>query len=423
MIRIAALLYLTAVCFFGWGYLAVKLQLFPAARLEPVFAEITAYFSESHQENIQDMVKYAHQERANAFNFSGLQKRDIEFSDVGFLLVSRYSKAHDQVIIELIRLETRQTLHTWVPALDSIFAATPSYNTGVNTRAAYRAQHPLLLPHGHIVTGSGEGPLVRLDHCGAPVWSIERHFHHSIELTATGELLVPLVIAENKNDLGVQMRNDGFARVSLDGKILEEYSLYEPLMEQGYRALIYGVGEFEQDRFHLNDVQPVPASSQVLLSIRNLSSIASFDLESGMIQWLKTGPWLNQHDVNPLPDGRVSIFGNDFARGSWTLMHNQRSDVYIYDPRTDVVTTPYTKSLEAAGMMSQYEGRARVLGNGDVYIEETNRDRLLRVSADKIRWEYVNGVAAGTSGAVHWSRYLDAGEVGSLAWLDTATCD
>ena len=52
-----------------------------------------------------------------------------------------------------------------------------------------------------------------------------------------------------------------------------------------------------------------------VLSIRKLSTVALVQPDSGKIKWLKTGPWLNQHDVNPLGNDRYSIFGNDVVRG------------------------------------------------------------------------------------------------------------
>lgn len=421
LLRNLGVLYLVALAFFIWGLVSAKLEVFPYAYIEPFYSEIHNYFVESHRDNVADIVKYDHQERKSQFGFSGFQKVDASFEDRGFLLLSLYSKEWGQVVVQLYSLATQQVVHTWVPDLDDIFKRTPAFNDGVNTRAAHRAQHPLLMDNGDIVIGSGEGPLARIDPCGQVVWAIERHFHHSIERNDDGNLIVPIIIKQGENDLGVPMREDGFAIVSPAGEILAEYSIYKILMDNGYRGLIYGVGEFEEDRFHLNDVQPIANSPELLLSIRNLSAIASLDLPSGRIQWLQVGPWVNQHDVNRLADGRLSIFGNDFSRGAWKLMQPGYSQVYIYDPQTKEVQTPYTEALKAAGMHSEYEGRLRILGNGDAFIEETNRDRLLRVSRDNIRWQYVNGISSTSTGALHLTRYLEATEVPETL-LEKLTC-
>ena len=220
------------------------------------------------------------------------------------------------------------------------------------------------------------------------------------------------------------LREDAVAVVSLDGELLEEYPLYGLLGGARYRALVHGVGALEEDRFHLNDVQPVFAPGLehlALLSIRNLSTIAALNLNTWQIEWSQTGPWLNQHDVNRLPDGRVSVFGNELVRETGVLLGDGHSEFYIFDPANGAVSTPFTEVLSAVDMRTPYEGRARLLENGDLFIEETNRDRLLRVSPSAVRWEYVNGLTDTTSGALHWSRYIEAARMAQIS-IDSRVC-
>lgn len=415
-----SLLYLIAIIFFIWGWLAVKLEVFPYLQIQTYWDDIYTFITESHQDSTVDIIKLDHQEKKTRFDYSGFKFHDTSYVDQGYLLISRYSKEKGQVVVELYSIAQEKMLHRWVPDQTAIFKMTPNFANQANTAAAYRSQHPLLMDNGDIVISSGEGPLVRIDLCGRPVWATERHFHHSIEMNEDGNLLVPIVVSNGQNDIGVPMRDDGIAEVSPQGEILREHSLYRILMDNGYRGLIYGVGKFETDRFHLNDVQPV-TDGEVLLSIRNLSSIASLDINSGNIRWLRTGPWTNQHDVNMLPDGRVSIFGNDISRSLGKALQNN-SEIYLYDPKTGDIETPFTEILKTTEMRSPTEGRSRVLANGDAFIEETNHSRLMRISSDKLRWEYVNGITDKTVGALHWSRYLEADEVKSEL-LGRLTCD
>ena len=425
LIRNVAGLYLLALIFFAWGFAAVRFQVFPYGQIEPLVDEVTAFFVESHQEKVADIVRFDHQERRNSFDFSGLRIVDPGFRDPGFLLLSRYSKAHGQTIVELLELAGERVLHTWVPDLDAIFALTPNHRGGVNTPMAYRSQHPLLMDNGDLVLTSGEGPLVRIDPCGRPRWAIDRHFHHSIERDHDGNLVVPIVVAEGPDANGIPARDDGFAVVSPGGDILAEYAISEALLNNGYQGLIYGVGVFETDRYHLNDVQPLAgkaAAEGVLLSIRNLSSVALFVPATGEISWLRTGPWLNQHDINELGDGRYSIFGNELVRGPEKIIGTGHSQVYVYRPDTGEVTTPFDAVLRAADMRTPYEGRVEILANGDAFIEETNRDRILRLSPEGVRWEYVNGITAATTGALHWSRYLGRDTL-AIDWLENLQCE
>jgi len=60
-------------------------------------------------------------------------------------------------------------------------------------------------------------------------------------------------------------------------------------------------------------------------------------------------------------------------------------------------------------MYSETAGRSRILPNGDLYIEETDSQRILRISTDKVRWVYVNA-RGDITGALHWSRYIPSDE-------------
>ena len=71
---------------------------------------------------------------------------------------------------------------------------------------------------------------------------------------------------------------------------------------------------------------------------------------------------------------------------------------------------------------SKTQGRSKVLPNGDVYIEQTDKVRILRISKDKVRWEYVNAVSEDTVGALHWSRYMSSNEI-DLERLESLTCN
>ncbi|MCH8857610.1 MAG: hypothetical protein IIA03_15585, partial [Proteobacteria bacterium] len=62
-------------------------------------------------------------------------------------------------------------------------------------------------------------------------------------------------------------------------------------------------------------VQPASGAAasitDVVLSARNISTVFLFRPSTGKIVWLKTGPWLNQHDVDYHGNGNYTIFGND----------------------------------------------------------------------------------------------------------------
>lgn len=435
--RKLAWLYLIGLPFFLWGIATAHWHVFPYGVLQPAYAEIRdfATFEEGDGRTLTEMVSLAHQEYFTEYEFGGLKYRDPEFRDSGYLLISQFNKEQDQVVISLFSLAENRVLHTWVPDIKAIFAKSPQHTTRVNTWMAYRAQHPILLPGGDLVFHSGEGPLVRIDPQGKPVWVIDRTFHHAIELDGQGRLVVGLFPTPWQDGVESPTYNDGFAFVSQDGEVLEEHSVLKPLIEQGYDYLVFGVGRYETDRLHLNDAQPILEKTpdaevgDIALSLRNISTVAMYRPATRKLLWVKTGPWLNQHDINPLGAGRYSIMGNDTVRngnveklpggGDSPFMYGLRgySDVYIYDAINQVVTQPFTQVMAREKIETLTSGRAKILKNGDACVEQSTHSRILRISPDGVRWEYVHRISDNTVGAIHWSRYLTQEEV-NLSWLE-----
>lgn len=375
-----------------------------------------------------------HPQRLTFSEFSGLKQYQQDFQETGTLLVSSYSQGNAVSTAFLYDLRRQEKLHEWVPPVNAIHART-SYHLDANLKENYRTQHPLLLKGGDIVFTSGEGPLVRMNACGELVWTIDRHFHHSIERSPDGHLFIPIVITppqdpksgKSKGHLVNPLRDDGFAEVSMEGEILREWSMKDILERHGYFGLLYGVGPYEVDRMHINDVQPIWQSDEyvqsgdLVISIRHLSTVLLFRPATDEIVWLMTGPWLNQHDVDYQGGGIFTIFGNDSIRGAVSRNRIRGySTIWQYNQKTGQASAYLP--LKHVHIFANSEGVHRVLDNGDVFIENTNSGMIHRVSADGLRWAYNNKIGDGQIGALHWSRYLTVDEA-TFPWLQNLNCD
>lgn len=432
-LSIAALCYLIALLFFIWGVAAARFEIFPWKQISGVYNELHEFFTytEAVDRSVKEELLLAKLECTPRYDFAGFRLRDPGFVDTGYLLISRYSRDHKQTIVELFSLAEGKVLHTWTPDLKNLFAHTPKHTMSPNNMEEYRIYHPLLLEDGSLVFSSHKGPLARFDSCGQLIWTIDRTFHHSKELDSDGNIIAPIVCPSASNAPVEPFRNDGYAIVSTDGKILKETAITDILLKNGYRSLLYGIGKFEVDRIHLNDAQPIFKSvneaqvGDIALSMRNISSVALYRPATGKIIWLKTGPWTDQHDINQLGDGSYSIFGNDTVRiegKKKRLLNGKNSELYLYDPSNNVVTTPYSEVMEREKIGSIMEGRLKILENGDAFVEETNGNRILRISNNKVRWEYHNMVAPNVAGILGWSRYIPADEI-NIKWLEDETCN
>ena len=338
-----------------------------------------------------------------------------------FILVSAYSDRYDVATAYLYDLKINKKAYEWIPPVDAITKlSTPN---DYSDPAIYGTQHPYLMPDGSIIFSSGEGPLVRLNRCSEVEWVIDRHFHHSIHLGPNGNLIVPIVTnlhttykaLYGPDTHDIPLRDDGFAEVSPAGKILNEWSITQILIQNGYGGLLLGVAPYEIERIHLNDAEPILAGDQyvekgdVMLSMRNLSSIALFRPSNGKIIWLHTGPWLNQHDIDYRGDGKFVLFGNDslrtYPKDEYVPLRGY-STIYQYDMRSSQASE--LLELKKYGVNSVTGGRQQYLPDGSLFIESTAQGVLYLLNRDgSIAWKYVSSThSRGKIGALHWSRVI-----------------
>lgn len=340
----------------------------------------------------------------------------------GYLLLSRYDGDRARSIIELVDLNTRQTVHVWAPdyaahnarsSLRSRFADIARDNAPARARAI----HPIVTANGDLVF-QNTSPLVKIDACGRLVWTIDRLFHHSNETHPEGGYLVSTHI-EPASIPGVSrnFKDDAIAHVSEDGTIVYEKSVAALLIENGLGHLVFGLDFYSDDPIHLNDVQYVEADGpyfrkgDLFLSLRNVSAIVLYRPSTNQVVWLKQGPWVNQHDVDVLDDHRIAVFNNNrfsYADGSRV---NGVNDVVIYDFARDETSSPYLPFLRALDVRTPFEGRSEILPGGDVIVEETEAGRILRLSREgTVRWRFINRASDGRIYLLNWSRGLSTEE-------------
>jgi hypothetical protein len=339
--------------------------------------------------------------------------------DKGYLLLSAFSKEENQSTVKLIRIRDQKVLHQWTPNFKELAKTQKSTTQGDKDQIT----HPFLLNDGGLIFQNG--PLFKIDACSKVEWQIGEFFHHSIEKDPDGNFWIPGVIEPSSYDarIFIKYKDDALVKVSPDGKILLKRSVSKILEDNGYRGLLFGTGAYDVDPIHLNDIQPAYYSTpywkkgDLLLSIRNRSTVFIYRPSTNKIIWLKTGPWLAQHDPDFIGQSKISVFGNnviDYPSKSLSQFRYEYSElvdgynnVYFYDFTDNNISTPYDDILKKLDVRTPTEGRSELLENGDLFIEETDYGRLLRLSPEKSVWEFVVKVNEETVGRSSWSRYLN----------------
>jgi len=355
--------------------------------------------------------------------------------DPGFLLLSTYDKHTNQSLVKLVKISADQALHEWIPEIREL-AKLDNYERPFNKpvqQSSFRMNHPLILEDGGLIF-QNESSLYKIDACSKVKWFIKGTFHHSNEMDADGNIWVPGVMNPSSYDGFLSHRDDSIVKISPQGQVLYEKSVARMLEENGYRGLL-GIG-FGEDPIHLNDIQPALSDSDfwkkgdLLISIRNRNTVFLFHPETEKITWLRTGPWMAQHDGDFISDHEISVYGNDVIsnprfkgnQGGIKLMDGY-NNVYIYDFRTDSMSLPYLEIMKAMDVRTPAEGLATILENGDVFIEESNHGRLLMLSREKAKWEFTNKINDKWVGIVSWSRYLTAEQLGEkISVLQNTQC-
>ena len=344
--------------------------------------------------------------------------RKKEDREAGYLAVARsvpeerlFLRPARAAVVELVDLNQRKTIHTW--------------------KAISRAQFSFyVLPDGSLIINHSRS-MFRMDPCSNVVWSKRLGTHHSIERDADGNFWTPYYVARKTVPHGgPDLREDGLLRISPDGEVLSRIALSDALMRAGHGHLLYGMWTFDRNPFHMNDVEPVLRDGpfwrrgDLFVSLRTNSAVLLYRPATDEVVWLRSGPWLHQHDVDVVSDTEISVFSNNAVRGG---DHDTRvlgaNEVYVYDFATDEARSPWREGMRRQEVRTRIRGSAAVFGDGGVMLEESAQGRILRLSADGAPvWSYVNRASDGSVYPVVESRHLDVeygtGVARSIASVD-----
>lgn len=302
-------------------------------------------------------------------------------------------------------------LHSWQLPYGAIWledwpVADPQPDAFVYWRKA------MMLPNGDLLAiyvATGDTPwgygLVKVDRDSNVLWSYSGRTHHDLDIAEDGRIYTLIHEMRRKTFDGFPQltapRLDDFVVVlSPDGREEKRVSILDALVNSDYARLLDRVVWFNQNDFiHTNNIDVIDAAAaevlpfakegQVLLSFRDLDTIAVLDLDQEKIVWALRGGWMGQHDPDVLADGRILLFDNlgNYGDGG-------RSRVIEVDPLTGAELWRYAGSRQEP-FESEVRAAQQRLPNGNTLITESTGGRLLEVTREgRIVWEFINPIRA-----------------------------
>ena len=287
-----------------------------------------------------------------------------------------------------------------------------------------------VLPNGDLIalyTAIGDTPwgygIARLNARSEVVWKYLAHAHHDFEVDAAGNVHV-LTQQISETDLKGFAHlpkpriDDYLVTLSQDGQEIASTPLMDIFARSHVARRLYFASQesFNNgDYLHANSLdvlqRPVPGipgsrAGQVLVSFREVSTVALVDEERQEIVWAQSGPWVRQHDAQVLPSGNVMLFDNEGNSGKYGA-----SRVLEFDPASARIVWSYA-GREGEPLESLARSSETRLANGNTLIVESMAGRVIEVAPNgDIVWEFINPVRGGEGDRripiIFWVQRLD----------------
>jgi Arylsulfotransferase (ASST) len=263
-------------------------------------------------------------------------------------------------------------------------------------------------------TNYGYG-LVKLNKDSKLLWKYEGRVHHDLDVDEKGRIYTLTQQVKRQPPAGLDYLPtpyvaDTLVVLSPDGQEEASVPIEEAIRDSAYSLLLstaiaeqalpkdraHLTSSFESllqpakgDLFHTNSVKvlteargrnfPLFQAGQVLISLRNLHTIAVLDVGKRSVVWAAPGPWKIQHDAEFLDNGHLLLFDNH----GWS----KGCRVIEYDPVTQAIPWVYS-AADSSPFYASYRGVKQRLPNGNTLIVDPDKRRLFEVTQGKKRvWE------------------------------------
>lgn len=258
---------------------------------------------------------------------------------------------------------------------------------------------------------------------GKERWRVKGAFHHSIEPDADGNMWVcgavqPGSLSNNTTKFNHSNKSFGdqaLVRISKAGKILNTISIADLLCNSGLEYLLYGVSNPNtiSDPIHLNQITPILSDSgvfktgQILVSLRNMSTVILVDPVAPLVIWHRSGSWMNQHSVFPVGPSQFTVLDNhSFASGEFWLNKNWHTKIVECNIETGKQREIKISKEYPLDFNIPIEGRLLPIKPETWVVEDCHKGTIMIFQNQKLVFKWTNLFSDGTVGVTSWCRYI-----------------
>lgn len=274
-------------------------------------------------------------------------------------------------------------VHRWRLPFERAF---PDRPVSVETAFFRRAR---LLENGDLIAIYQGGGMLRLDRDAEIVWKVAGGFFNDFHIADDGSIWALTKTARRVDAVNPEedVLEDELLHLDERGKVIESYSILDMLLRHPLGKVLPGR---RGDVLHSNTVRVLDAGrhepfepGQVLLSMREISTLAVADLGSRSIVWAESGPWKRQHEPQLTDRGGILLFDNQGGPAG-------RARLLEIDVRTGETV------FEKPGFYSPEAGTVAELPNGNLLVTESERGRAVEITPQgEIAWEFRSPHRAG----------------------------
>lgn len=291
--------------------------------------------------------------------------------------------------------------HSWRKKFKDVWPERSDSNLNELYKTFWRRVH--LFNNGDLLAIFRDYGLIKLDKNSNLLWAYEGRCHHDLFVAEGGKIYV--LSRERRKNPRLKLESWGARNPYLEDLIVilspggveqRRVSVVDCFLNSEYAPMLEHM-KVTENILHANTIESIDGTlvyrypmfkrGHILISLREIHTIAVIDLEQEKVTWALTGMWKYQHEPSLLTNGNLLLFDN---RGS-----NGKSKIVEFNPLTQEVVWTY-KGTPVQEFLSMTAGTTQRLPNGNTLVTESNNGRAFEVtSAGEIVWEYYNPYRTG----------------------------